>query len=56
MAAQWNKTTGFIPLESEVTVYSELVGEEVNMDSLWMVVTNVCQAEDDIYEVTDAQR
>ena len=55
MSANWNKTTGSIPLESEVTVYGELAGEEVNMDSVWAVITDVTQAEDKMYKVTDAQ-
>ena len=50
MAAEWNKTSCFIPLESKVTVYGVLAGEEVNMDSFWAVITDVT-----IYEVTGAQ-
>ena len=55
MAAEWNKTSCFIPLESKVTVYGVLAGEEVNMDSFSRVITDVTQVEDGIYKVTDAQ-
>ena len=55
MTKEWNKTTGALPLNAEVTVYGELAGEEINKDSFWAVVTGITQAEDNIYGVTDAQ-
>ena len=55
ISKEWNKTTGALPLNAEVTVYGELAGEEINKDSFWAVVTDITQAEDNIYGVTDAQ-
>ena len=55
MASEWNKTAGILPLGAEVTVHGELSGEELNKESFWAVVTDVTQAKENIYEVTDAQ-
>jgi len=55
MACEWNKTTGSIPVDAEVTVYGELAGEEINKDSFWAIVTDDDEAEEGGYEVTDAQ-
>jgi len=55
MVSEWNKTTGSLPINAEVTVYGELAGEEINKDSFWAVVTDHSEAGDDIYEVTDAE-
>ena len=37
-----------------MTVDGEMVGEELNKDSFWAVVTDDSRAEEDMYEVTDA--
>ena len=55
MEYEWNKTAGIPPLGAEVTVHGELSGEELNKESLWAVVTDVTQAKENIYEVTDSQ-
>ena len=54
LASEWNKTTGILPEGGEVTVEGEMVGEKLNKDSFWAVITDDSRAEEDIYEVTDA--
>jgi hypothetical protein len=55
VTSERNKTTGSLPIGAEVTVYGELAGEVINMDSLWAVITNDSEAGEGIYKVTDAQ-
>ena len=54
-AAEWNKTTGNLPLGAEVTVDGDLTEDELNKESFWGEVTYISQAEDDMYEVTNGQ-
>jgi hypothetical protein len=54
-AAEWNKTTGNLPIGAEVTVDGEFTGDDINKESFWGEVTYISQAEDDMYEVTDGQ-
>ena len=55
MAKEWNKTKGDLPMNAKVTVYGELAGEELNKESFWATVTDVSRADENFYEVTDAQ-
>ena len=54
-AKEWNKTTGTLSVGDEVTGHGELAGDKLNKESFWAVVTDVSRAEENIYEVTDAQ-
>ena len=53
-AAEWNKTTGTLPIGAEVTVFGEFAGENVCMHSFWSTITKIISVEDEVYEVTDA--
>ena len=53
-AAAWNKTEGELAIEDEVTVYGEMAGDPINMDSFWATVTKVIDAATGKYEVTAA--
>ena len=55
MASVWNMTTGTLSMGDEVTVDGEMSGEEINAASFWAVVTDVSEAEKDVYEVTDSE-
>ena len=54
-AKEWNKTTGLLPIGSEVTVHGELSGEKINKESFWAVVTGVSKDVENHYVVTDAK-
>lgn len=52
---EWDKVSGALAIGAEVTVNGEKAGEPVNVDSFWAQVTRVVDAEQDRYEVTDAE-
>ena len=54
-ATEWNKTTGELPIGAEVTIDGEFSGKAINKESFWVEVTCVSQADETMYEVTDAQ-
>jgi hypothetical protein len=53
-AAEWDKKEGELSVKDEVTVYGEMAGEEINMQSFWATVTKVIDAAAGKYEVKTA--
>ena len=54
-AAEWDKTSGLLAVGSEVTSFGEFSGEQLNLNSFWATVTKVLNADEGLYEVTDAK-
>ena len=52
-AKEWDKEEGTLEKGDEVTVFGEKAGETVDMNSFWGTITDVIDAANGIYEVTD---
>ena len=51
LSEEWNKEEGKLPKDAEVTVDGEMAGKEVNLNSFWGQVVEVCS--DGTYKVKD---
>ena len=52
-ASEWNKDSGKLKVDTEVTAYGEKVGKPINLSSYWGTVTAILNEEGEDYEVTD---
>ena len=55
VTSEWNKITGSLPVGAELTVHGKLAGGVINMYSFLAMITDESEAEEGVYEVTDAQ-